>query len=97
VRRFALALVVALLAFGVSGASSLILSEPCNDFGQEAGEDGDCPPTCVTCGCCAQAAKPALHMAIVTPEVPVVQIVALAPPLPEFEPRDILHVPKSSR
>jgi hypothetical protein len=94
VRRFALAVVVGLLAFSASGVSALAISEPCTGYELPGQDDGNCPPTCVTCGCCAQGVEPS--------PLPVTE----ALPLPSSElrfvpvrylkapPSDILHVPR---
>jgi hypothetical protein len=97
VRRFALALLVAVLSFSASGALALVVPEPCVDYEQTGREDAACPPTCVTCGCCAQAVEPAQLLVSSTPETPVAPAATVAPHLPDSEPRDILHVPKSRR
>jgi hypothetical protein len=94
VRRFALAIIVALLTFGASGLSSLVVAEPCTGYEQAGQEDGACPPTCVTCRCCAQASEPAVLPLAASLETPVT---AIAPPgssIPTQTARDILHVPK---
>lgn len=94
VRRFVLAVIVGLLTFSASGVWALVATEPCTGYEQPGQDDRACPPTCVTCGCCAQAVEPVmLHVAAtVTPadaDLPVV-----APSHPKDEARDILHVPK---
>jgi len=98
VARFAFALIVGLLTFSVSGVSSLVVSEPCTGYeltGQ--GEDeGGCPPSCVTCGCCAQAAEAVTIVVASSPDAPVSELVAFFPGVPIADPRDILHVPKPS-
>lgn len=98
-RRFALALIVTLLTFSASGAIALIVPEPCGTY-EEAGaedtggEDASCPPTCVTCGCCAQAAEPADLIVAAVFELPVAVITPPVPQRPLNNARDILHVPK---
>jgi hypothetical protein len=94
VQRFAYAIIVALLTFGASGLSALVISEPCTASEQPRGQDGSCPPTCVTCGCCSQAAEPVNHAAAGSLDSPVADISPLAPPLLKTHSRDILHVPK---
>jgi hypothetical protein len=94
VRRFALAIVVALLTFTASGAYALVIAEPCTGYEQPGQEDGACPPTCVTCGCCAQAAEPAILLVGSSLEAPVTDVSPLIPRVPKANPRDILHVPK---
>ena len=95
VRRFALAVVVALLTFSFSGLPALVTAEPCTSLGQAA-EDGSCPPTCVACRCCAQAAEPALVLVAITPHSPVIDIATLSPGVPRVTSREILHVPKTA-
>jgi hypothetical protein len=94
VRRFALAIIVALLTFSASGVSSLIISEPCTGYERAGREDGGCAPTCVACGCCAQAAEAVLVVETGSPQLPVAEIVSALPRLVKTEPRAILHVPK---
>jgi len=57
VRRFALAIIVALSTFSASGAYALVITEPCTGYEQPGQDVGACPPTCVTCGCCALAVE----------------------------------------
>lgn len=96
VARFVVVLVVSLLTFSASGVTSLIVEEPCTSFeltGQ--GEDeGGCPPTCVTCGCCAQAVEPVTCAAASAPDAPIAEFSAVPPDVPNAEPGDILHVPR---
>ena len=94
VRRLAPGIIVALLAFSISGVSGLVMSEPCTGYEQPGREDGACPPTCVTCGCCAQAAEPVALFVAGSLEVPVTDIGSLIPLVPRTSPRDILHVPR---
>jgi hypothetical protein len=94
VRRFALAVIVAVLTFGASGVSALVVAEPCTGSEQPGREDGACPPTCVTCGCCAQAVEPVILSATASPTGAISEIGALAPRLPDSRAGDILHVPK---
>ena len=94
VRRFAFALIVSLLAFSASGVVSLVRAEPCTASEPAGRNDSDCPPTCVTCGCCAQAAETLMLAAVSSPDNPISDIVRALPRLPETDPRDILHVPK---
>ena len=94
VRRLVLAFIVALLTFSASGAYALVIGEPCTGYEQSGREDGACPPTCVTCGCCAQAVEPVLLHVTISPDVPIAEIPRPAPRLPIDHTRDILHVPK---
>lgn len=94
VRRFALAIIVALLTFSASGISALVIAEPCSTFEQPGRDDGACPPTCVTCGCCAQAAEPVVIFAASSFAPHVAAISPFIPRLPKTRTRDILHVPK---
>lgn len=95
VRRFAFAIIVACLSFSASGVSALIVTEPCTGYEQADPEDGACPPTCVTCGCCAQAVEPAVLPVTNSFHAPVVDVRPLTSRLPKTTPRDILHVPKT--
>lgn len=93
-RRLILAFIVALLTFSASGAYALVIAEPCTGYEQADQDDGACPPTCVTCGCCAQAAEPAILPMGSSLEAPVTDVSPLSPRVPKATPRDILHVPK---
>jgi hypothetical protein len=93
VRRFVFGIVVGLLTLSASDISSLIIDEPCTGY-ELPGSDGTCPPTCVTCGCCAQAAEPVAIVVATSPDILVADIAALLPDPPRTDPRDILHVPK---
>jgi hypothetical protein len=93
VRRFVLAVIVALLTISTSGLTGLARAEPCGS-NESARSHGACPPTCVTCGCCAQAAEPAMVTVKSSADVPVAEVVVAFPQLPQTDPRDILHVPK---
>jgi hypothetical protein len=96
VRRLAFAIIVGLLTLSASGVSTLIAGEPCTGYelaGQ--GEDeGGCPPTCVTCGCCAQAVEATTMAVQRAPDALVSDLVALFPRIPRTDSLDILHVPK---
>lgn len=93
-RRFALSIIVALLTFSASGVYALVIAEPCTGYEQPAQDDGACPPTCVTCGCCAQAVEPVAVVISASPDAPIADISDVLPNLPRTTPRDILHVPK---
>lgn len=94
VRRFALAIIVSLLTFSASGVVSLVRAEPCTANEPAGRKDSACPPTCVTCGCCAQVAEAGTLVAMSWPDSPISDIVPALPELPKTDPRDILHVPK---
>jgi hypothetical protein len=93
-RRFDLAIIVALLTFTSSGVYSLVINEPCTGYEAPGSDDAACPPTCVTCGCCAQAVEPVALVVATTPDVPIADIPDVLLNLPRTTPRDILHVPK---
>lgn len=93
-RRFALAIIVGLLTFSASGVYSLVINEPCTGYEARGTDDAACPPTCVTCGCCAQAVEPVALVVSRTPEVPVADMPNVLLSVPRTTPRDILHVPK---
>jgi len=95
VRRLALAIIVALLTFSASGASSAIWPEPCTGYEQSGQDDGICPPICATCGCCAQAAEPASVVVASSPDTSVAEVASALPRLVKPDPRAVLHVPKS--
>ena len=95
-RRFAFAIIVGLLTLSASGVSMVIAGEPCTGYeltGQGE-DDGGCPPTCVTCGCCAQAAVTVSIAVSSSPDIPVSDVIAVLPRIPRTDPLDILHVPK---
>jgi len=94
VRRFALAFIVAMLTLSASGFSSLIATEPCTGSEPPGQRDSSCPPTCVTCGCCAQALEPVTVVVAASPDAVVSVIDVTLPGLPDTDPRPILHVPK---
>ncbi|MCC7010491.1 MAG: hypothetical protein IT184_16910 [Acidobacteria bacterium] len=93
-RRLFFAIVVTLLSLSASGAAVLIVDEPCIGVEQSGRDDGACPPTCVTCGCCAQAAEPLLVHASSSDDVVIATADSLVPHLPQTPVLDILHVPK---
>jgi hypothetical protein len=94
VRQFALAIIVSLLTFSASDVVSLVRAEPCTANEPAGGNDSACPPTCVTCGCCAQAAETLTFVAMTSPANSIGDIVPALPQLPKTDPREILHVPK---
>ena len=94
VRRFALCVCIALLTLSASGIPILAIGEPCTDFEREARQDSSCPPTCVTCGCCAQAIEPVVLFVSSSQKPHVPDITPVVPRLPKSLPHDILHVPK---
>jgi hypothetical protein len=94
VRRLALAFIVGMLTLSASGVSSLVMAEPCTGNEPPGQSDSACPPTCVTCGCCAQAAVTVAVAIAASPNVLVTSIDAVLPGLPDTDPRPILHVPK---
>jgi hypothetical protein len=94
VRRILLAIVVGMLMLSASGLSALVVPEPCAGYEQAGRDDGGCPPTCVTCGCCAQAAEMVMLRTAVSPDAPIAAILAPPSRLPQARARDILHVPK---
>jgi hypothetical protein len=94
VRRFALAIIVGLLTLSASGLSGLVITEPCTGYELPGFDGGACPPTCVTCGCCAQAAEPVMIVVATSPDILIANVAAFLPDLPRTDPRDILHVPK---
>jgi hypothetical protein len=94
VRRFVFAIIVGILTFSASGLPTLIAGEPCTGYEQPGSEDAACPPTCVTCGCCAQAVEPAVMPVTISLEAPVADVSPFIPHLAKTSPRDILHVPR---
>jgi hypothetical protein len=96
-RRLVFAMIVGALSFSASGATGLILAEPCSGYELAGQNDGACPPTCVTCGCCAHPAEPVAIATGNSPDAPLTELIALLPRLPRNDPGDILHVPKLRR
>jgi hypothetical protein len=94
VHRLALALLVGLLTFSMSGVSSLIAQEPCSASEAAGATDRPCSSTCVTCGCCTQAAEEVVLVLTTLPDTPIVKRSDPLSTLYDSEPRDILHVPK---
>jgi hypothetical protein len=78
----------------VSGVSALVVAEPCAGIEQAGTSDAACPPTCVTCGCCAQAVEPLAFTTTATPDILITEIAAALPRFLTSEPRPILLVPK---
>lgn len=96
-RRVLLALVVGLLMLSASGVTELSASDPCAAAPRSAGEDGACPPMCVTCGCCAQAVELVTLDVSASPRNITAIVVAFLPQPLRQNPHDILHVPKLVR
>jgi hypothetical protein len=94
VRRLALLLLVAALSFSASGLMTVVVDEPCSPTESSSQRDTDCPPTCVTCGCCAQRAEVAGVTVTFAPESVSTVQPALVVRVPDSEPQDILHVPR---
>lgn len=92
--RFALAIVVGLLVFSASGLSGLVVDEPCTGYEQSDSADSACPPTCVTCGCCAQGVETLTLAVSSAPDTPSPDMAAALRDMPNAHPHDILHVPK---
>lgn len=93
-RHLALAIIVGLLSCSASGVLNLVVGEPCAGFSVSAEHDSDCPPTCVTCGCCAQAVEPAMSAIASLSAASVPDLVTALPAAPKARSHDILHVPK---
>jgi hypothetical protein len=90
-------LAVALLMFNAAGVSALIVDDACSLFEQADGADRDCPPTCVTCGCCAQAVEPGTVIVPMSLRVPAARPSVEPVRFLTTEPIDVLHVPKRRR
>jgi cytochrome c553 len=95
VRRLALSIVVLLLAMGLSGAASLVAAEPCSSL-ESSAADSDCPPACVTCGCCHQASDVTVTLPALSPIARLRPRLEVMPTTSDREPRDILHVPRTA-
>jgi len=94
VRQLLLAITACLLTLSASGVPSLMAGEPCTAIEQPGQSDTSCPPTCVTCGCCAQAVEPAMVVQAGSPDVPAADLEAILAGIPKADPHPILHVPK---
>jgi len=97
VRRLMLAVIVTLLAFSASGVVGLVGAEPCAAGEPTGGNDADCAPTCVTCGCCVQAVEPVAVAVASAVSLPAVDQLLFPGRPPTVSPRDVLHVPKRAR
>ena len=96
VRLLGRVLLVWLLVLSASGATTLIVTESCQEIiADDSASDDACPPTCPTCRCCAQSVELMTIALVPAPETPVRDIPATLPALPPANPREILHVPKS--
>lgn len=80
--------------FSAAGVSALVVDDACSLLEQAEGADRDCPPTCVTCGCCAQAVEPGTAIVSMSLRVPAARPRAEPLRFPTTEPIDVLHVPK---
>ena len=81
----------------LSGVTVVAVGEPCSGFEQTSSDHDSCPPTCVTCGCCAQAVEPtAIHVDASRKQAPV-EPPPVVDQLPAASPLDVLHVPKPFR
>lgn len=96
VRRFALLLTVALLTAGFSGTIGLIVPEPCSLIEASDAPDGDCSPTCATCGCCARPTVPALIVVVAAGIAARGESSPIETHAPTSEPAGIFHVPRRS-
>ncbi len=94
-RRFLLAVFVALITVSTSGVIDLIVPEPCSiNEAANGREDGNCAATCVRCNCCGRSVEVAgvtvlsvrLSITVETFSIPVFFSTA--------SPAEILHVPK---
>jgi hypothetical protein len=87
---------VGLLSLSVSGVTALAIGEPCSASESSRGGDTSCPPTCITCGCCAQSVEP-IAVPFVSAPLERVEASLHAPPFDLLSPNlhDVLHVPKT--
>lgn len=96
-RRLALIFVVVLLVLSASGVQAISWTDPCEGEAESTpGGDQSCPPTCFTCGCCAQPIEPPLVEVLPSAEPVVHPSPNTNPSLASREPRGILHVPRIS-
>jgi hypothetical protein len=95
VRRLALSIVALLLTFGLSGVASLVAAEPCSSLASGTA-DSDCPPACVTCGCCHQASDVTVAVPALSPTTRPRPRLEIMPTTSDRAPRGILHVPRAA-
>ena len=93
-RRFLLTILVGLLSYGASGATSLVVSESCTVRELTGTDDNTCPPMCVTCGCCARSVEPVAITVEKSTDIVVDGVTITSSSILEIDPHDILHVPK---
>lgn len=94
VRRLASLLTVIVLAVCFSGATGLIVPEPCS-LSESGSEDASCPPTCAQCGCCAQPVVPIDAFVERADDVETATVAVNTSSRSKFSPADVFHVPKS--
>lgn len=94
---FLLAAMVALLVVSASGVLTLVVLEPCATSAVAGQDDGTCPPTCVTCGCCAQSVEIVAVLVVANPELIACDVRQPLRSEPQATSFDILHVPKRVR
>ena len=94
--RPALALLCGMLMLSLTGVTVLAVGEPCSSFEQSTSNHDSCPPTCVTCGCCAQAVEPTAVHVDASPKPSPAEPPPIVVRFPVAAPLGILHVPKIS-
>jgi hypothetical protein len=95
--RFSLAILCGLLMLSLSGVTVIAIGEPCTGVEQTDSDHNSCPPTCVTCGCCAQAVEPAAVHVDASQKPSPGEPPPVVDQLPAASPFDVLHVPKPFR
>ena len=88
-------LLVALLVFNASGAAELLETYDCPP-GETSATHQTCPPTCVRCNCCFQAAEVTSVLPVISVSFALARFAAPHTALPHADDREILHVPKVS-
>jgi hypothetical protein len=93
-RRLGLAMIVTCLVLGASGVTTLVFAERCAGPESSGLAQRDCQPTCVTCGCCAQAVEPGVFQTTRSGQPTATDVEPLISRIPARHFQDILHVPK---
>lgn len=94
-KRFFLALGIAMLLLETSGVSEMLRPEPC-PLNESASQHESCAAACVRCACCAQPILGATNAAVSSGINPLSSSPLPVEPVAEDpQVRDITHVPKS--
>jgi len=95
VRRAALVVILALLAFNVSGLATACDEASCDESCPTDLPGGQCPPNCHNCSCCSlPRMAAAAGVALIHPPPHATPWVHATQDLASPEPAEILHIPK---